>query len=129
MGGDGRWGRGTWQLADPFARSNEAVVPDVDACLRFVALALLEGPAAAAARVPKEAGGAETLKASLDYLRMRVGVPRDMSAPSPVPRSPLCDGLGSLVRRQSRRQVIPCCAAVPCASGVDDRDTLRNRTL
>lgn len=38
-------------LADPYAKPNELVVPDMDACLKHVAHALLKGPHAAAESV------------------------------------------------------------------------------
>mmetsp|Transcript_58562 Transcript_58562/g.134046 ORF Transcript_58562/g.134046 Transcript_58562/m.134046 type:complete len:543 (-) Transcript_58562:165-1793(-) len=71
------------ELADPLAAPNLDVVPDVDACLRYIAHALLVGPEAAALTMPNEGGASSaTLRTALDYLRKRVGVPRDMSFPA-----------------------------------------------
>ena len=70
-------------LADPYAKPNEALVPPVDTCLRHVAAALLGGAEEAAAAATADAATAtaeETaaLVSSLEYLRDRVGCPRDM---------------------------------------------------
>ena len=72
----------TAPLADP---NNESPVrwheADVDAALRHVAAALLDGPDGAADIAKNDAPGAEApepTKAALDYLRRRVGVPRDL---------------------------------------------------
>jgi hypothetical protein len=40
-------GGGKSALADPYAKSNETIVPDMEACLKHVAHALLAGPEAA----------------------------------------------------------------------------------
>lgn len=71
-------------LADPNARPNEAIVPAVDLALKMVALSLVDGdlgvlasPRVGAAGLPS---GGRALRLSLEYLRDRVGVPRDMSA-------------------------------------------------
>ena len=68
-------------LADPYAKPNEAAVAPVDACLRHVARALIEGTDAAEAAAAADVAGAEGADAVADclaYLRDRVGVPRDM---------------------------------------------------
>ena len=69
-------------LADPNARPNEAVVPAVDLALRMVALSMIEGdPSLLSAERTDETGlvsAGVALRASLEYLRDRVGVPRDM---------------------------------------------------
>ncbi|CAM9291835.1 unnamed protein product [Discosporangium mesarthrocarpum] len=70
------------ELADPNARPNQDFVVPVDTALRHdvhVTMALLESPAKA-----KEAGLSENPPADqvvrcLQYLRDRVGVPRDMN--------------------------------------------------
>jgi glutathione S-transferase len=70
------------ELADPNAKPNEAYLPLLDAALRVVAQALLGGgEAAAAGPGPAVAGlvAGGNVAAGLDYLRKRVGVPRDMS--------------------------------------------------
>lgn len=66
------------ELADPNAKPNEAYLPLVDAALRIVAQALLSGPEAAQPAVKGVVVGPQ-VAAALDYLRARVGVPRDMS--------------------------------------------------
>lgn len=65
------------ELADPNAKANEAYIPLLDAALRAVAQSLLEGPEA----VPPPTGFVAPAEVArgLDYLRARVGVPRDMS--------------------------------------------------
>jgi len=78
-------------LADPNAVPNEAVKPSVDACLRIVSLALLNGVDAVNEDLDKivgtlsKQGGSqhvENVVASLAYLRDRIGVPRDMRLPA-----------------------------------------------
>jgi len=64
-------------LADPTAVPAEAAVPAVDLALRHISHALLEGPKAV---TPSAFGAASApTAASLQYLKDRVGVPRDMS--------------------------------------------------
>ena len=92
--GAGRKGMPSYSapLSDPNAVSNEAVLMSVDATLRLISLAMLEGSTdpyeqdmvALANSLTKE-GGAEFAKDcanSLAYLRDRVGVPRDMRLPA-----------------------------------------------
>jgi len=78
-------------LADPKAIPNEAVKPSVDACLRIVSLAMLNGVDAVNEDLDKivetllKEGGSqhvENVAASLAYLRDRIGVPRDMRFPA-----------------------------------------------
>ena len=78
-------------LADPKAVPNDAVQASVDAVLRIVAAAMLEGTEACEAELSgvsealvKEGGTgfAGDVVASLAYLRDRVGVPRDMRLPA-----------------------------------------------
>lgn len=71
------------QLADPYAAPDEQVQPIVDAALRVVCDALLGGEAALnglepalQAAVPAEQ--ASSVVSSLEYLRDRIGVPRDL---------------------------------------------------
>ena len=66
------------ELSDPNARANDAYLGLLDAALRAVAQALLSGPEAARPAVAGIVAG-ERVAAGLDYLRARVGVPRDMS--------------------------------------------------
>ena len=70
-------------LADPNARPNEAVVPAVELALKMLALSLIDGDLAVLSAERAEAAGLLTagpaLRLSLEYLRDRVGVPRDMS--------------------------------------------------
>ena len=88
--GAGRPGPRQFQapLADPTAIPDEASVAPVGAVMRLVVRAMLEGdgnppPAAAAAEVVAAAGGRrKEVAASLRYLCLRVGVPRDMSQPA-----------------------------------------------
>jgi glutathione S-transferase len=65
-------------LADPRAKPDELAVPAVDAALRHVVHALLEGPEVAYA-APRSTLPPQEVTKSLAYLRDRVGVPRDMS--------------------------------------------------
>jgi len=78
-------------LADPNAVPSEGVQAGVDTVLRIVNLAMLEGRDKHEASMKKVAetavreGGQEYtdgLVASIVYLRMRVGVPRDMKLPA-----------------------------------------------
>ena len=78
-------------LADPKAIPNEAVKPSVDACLRIVSLAMLNGVDTVNEDLDKivetllKEGGSqhvENVAASLAYLRDRIGVPRDMRFPA-----------------------------------------------
>eukprot|EP00980_Cylindrotheca_fusiformis_P030083 scaffold24330_cov127-Cylindrotheca_fusiformis.AAC.1 len=78
-------------LSDPNARPNDSVISSVDASLKLVSLALLNGVEtgneamiAIAESIAKEGGNglvAEVV-ASLTYLRDRIGVPRDMRLPA-----------------------------------------------
>jgi glutathione S-transferase len=68
-------------LSDPRATHDEASLPQVDAALRHVVHALLEGPAAAEASL-SQGLDPRAAAASLGYLRDRVSVPRDMSYPA-----------------------------------------------
>uniref|UniRef100_A0A7R9WIC7 Uncharacterized protein n=1 Tax=Pseudictyota dubia TaxID=2749911 RepID=A0A7R9WIC7_9STRA len=76
-------------LADPYAQPDPTVVPHVDAALRVVCAALNEEDSATDAEHVAGLNGQEVrdavpakqvdgVKASLAYLRDRVGVPRDM---------------------------------------------------
>ncbi len=72
------------ELADPNAKPNEAYVPLLDLALRGVAHAMLlgGGPDVETARPAVAVAGVvagEAVAGGLDYLRDRVGVPRDMS--------------------------------------------------
>merc|ERR1712194_730540 len=78
-------------LADPNATSNEAVPASVDATLRVISLAMLEGTdkvdsamAEVASAIVKEGGESfsQDVVNSLSYLRDRIGVPRDMRLPA-----------------------------------------------
>lgn len=69
-------------LADPYAKANEEVVPDVDACLRHVAHALLAGTQTAADKLVKPQVDSRVQVECLRYLRQRISVPRDMSYPA-----------------------------------------------
>ncbi len=64
-------------LADPNAKPNEAYLPLLDAALRAVAQGLLQGYETLPAPTGFVAG--EAVAQGLEYLRERVGVPRDMS--------------------------------------------------
>lgn len=66
-------------LADPNARPNEAYIPLLDSALRCVALGLLQGPEAVPPAATAFKGMGEAVASGLDYLRDRVGCPRDMS--------------------------------------------------
>jgi len=83
----GRWQReggfGRSVLADPYAKPEEALIPDTDACLRIVTHALMHGTDEAAKVMNKDGlGHAAAQKTCLQYLQKRVGVPRDMSYPA-----------------------------------------------
>lgn len=78
-------------LADPYAEPSQAVMEGVDAMMRVVCLALLQGTEAHESslkdvvRVVKEQGSLEYsngVSDSLAYVRDRVGVPRDMKLPA-----------------------------------------------
>ena len=71
-------------LSDPNARPGEAHIPAVDVALRSVVFAMLQ-PDVSSIPSPATRGGpydVNATKASLAYLRDRVGVPRDMSYPA-----------------------------------------------
>jgi glutathione S-transferase len=83
--GAGEPGRKRFQapLADPTATPLEAAVAPTSAALRCIAAALISGQPASAAELRAAAGGlAREVSASLAYLRLRIGVPRDMSQPA-----------------------------------------------
>jgi len=72
-------------LADPYAVPDLDPLADMEACLRLVAAALLSGHAHAPALAyspARDAAVSRKLAVSLEYLRDRVGVPRDMSYPA-----------------------------------------------
>jgi len=73
-------------LADPYATPDEARISELDVLLRHVAHALVDGADAAADGLKYDADGlranAKELVKCLEYLRDRVGVPRDMSEPA-----------------------------------------------
>lgn len=84
-GQPGGWaGPGKAELADPYAKPNEAIIDAVDTSLRHVGAILLDDGADAVAELSedlKAASGTEggrSLAACLAYLRDRIGVPRDM---------------------------------------------------
>ena len=73
-------------LADPYAQPNLALTAEMDLCLRYITLALLDGydtkptlPTQGVIFAPEVKKG---LVASLSYLKARIGVPRDMSYPA-----------------------------------------------
>merc|ERR1712087_1055213 len=74
------------ELADPYAKPDESVVPTVEACLQIVAQAMLEGETNAVPQDTKFAtalmetarGSNQSVANSLAYLRDRIGVPRDL---------------------------------------------------
>jgi glutathione S-transferase len=80
--GAGEAGRKQFQapLADPYAVPNEKYVDSVDAWLRIVADAMLDG--SAEPLQPSEPKKDKEIAKCLRYLRERVGVPRDMSYPA-----------------------------------------------
>lgn len=93
--GVGDWGRGNpyrSELADPYARPGTELVPGLSALLLLVAASLTgqygktnrKTLAEATRKVLAETGLAQVVKAAdcLEYLCMRVGVPRDMSMPA-----------------------------------------------
>ncbi|GKY93609.1 hypothetical protein MPSEU_000328300 [Mayamaea pseudoterrestris] len=78
-------------LADPNASPSEAVMMGVDAAMRIVCLALLQGTVEQEANISQvaklfaEKGGQEYVNGvadSLIYMRDRIGVPRDMQLPA-----------------------------------------------
>ena len=75
------------ELADPYAKADESMVPFVDAALQIVAQAMLDGetntiPDASFAQAlldaTKGSSNSKGVAASLAYLRDRIGVPRDL---------------------------------------------------
>lgn len=75
------------ELADPYAKADESMVPFVDAALQIVAQAMLDGetntiPDASFAQAlldaTKGSSNCKGVAASLAYLRDRIGVPRDL---------------------------------------------------
>lgn len=74
------------ELADPYAKPDEAVIPTVEACLKIVAQAMLEGETNAiptdtkfaTALLDRAHGSNQSVANSLAYLRDRIGVPRDL---------------------------------------------------
>lgn len=69
----------TADLADPNAKPNEAYVPLLDAALRGVAHSMLVGREGMSMPPGEGFVAGEAVAQGLDYLRARVGVPRDMS--------------------------------------------------
>jgi glutathione S-transferase len=78
-------------LSDPNAVPNDAVIGSVDASLKIVSLAMMDGVESAndamlqvASLIAKEDGNKMIgdVVASLSYLRDRIGVPRDMRLPA-----------------------------------------------
>mmetsp|Transcript_7452 Transcript_7452/g.16470 ORF Transcript_7452/g.16470 Transcript_7452/m.16470 type:complete len:552 (+) Transcript_7452:33-1688(+) len=77
-------------LSDPYASPNEDLIQSVDALLRIAAVAMLRGDASVArdarSLAEKEVGvppgGWDVAAKCLEYLRDRVGVPRDMQMPA-----------------------------------------------
>ena len=84
------WSGYSAPLADPDAVPNDAVKVTVDACLKVISLAMLEGRVddggmEEVVSVAKGVGGREHVAdvvSSLEYLRDRIGVPRDMRLPA-----------------------------------------------
>jgi glutathione S-transferase len=75
-------------LSDPKAKPNESIIPSVDGMLRLVSLALLDGVESWESQtddlsrlVVNNDSSSDVIK-SLEYLRDRVGVPRDMRLPA-----------------------------------------------
>jgi len=66
-------------LADPNAKPNEAYLPLLDAALRGVAHSMLVGREGVMTPPGEGFVAGEAVAEGLDYLRARVGVPRDMS--------------------------------------------------
>jgi glutathione S-transferase len=78
-------------LSDPNAVPNDSVKTSVDACLRILSLAMLNGIDSVSKEMDvlvdtlMKYGGSDHVKnvvASLSYLRDRIGVPRDMRLPA-----------------------------------------------
>jgi glutathione S-transferase len=82
-------------LADPAATPNEVIMPALDLILRAVAMSLVQSQnprfsnngtnneSVMATAIPLlDYGSAQSLADCLDYLRTRIGVPRDMSYPA-----------------------------------------------
>jgi len=71
-------------LADPYAVPNLDYQADVDALLRITTMALLQGSPLSelGASSSSDEQEKEALVSSLEYLRDRIGVPRDMSYPA-----------------------------------------------
>ena len=79
-------------LADPHAKPDLTFQPPMSAALQCTALALLDGPDAAAElyrnlewlgdNATERQRNAEAVTVGLQYLRDRVGVPRDMQLPA-----------------------------------------------
>ena len=83
--GAGEVGKKQFQapLADPYAIPNEKYVPIVDEWLRIVTEALLDGSTKPLEEISLSAAKKDKNVAKcLEYLRDRVGVPRDMSYPA-----------------------------------------------
>uniref|UniRef100_A0A6U4MI67 Uncharacterized protein n=2 Tax=Hemiselmis andersenii TaxID=464988 RepID=A0A6U4MI67_HEMAN len=75
------------ELADPGAPSDERFLEDVSTALRHVSNALINGHESCAAALKADLADApkarkEAVLECLDYLRLRVSVPRDMSYPA-----------------------------------------------
>lgn len=69
-------------LADPYAVPNLNYQGQVDECLRHVAQALIDGSAGPTEPSSNTSSEAKAVRKCLEYLRDRVGVPRDMSYPA-----------------------------------------------
>lgn len=78
-------------LADPYATPNEDLVPDVDAALRVITCTLLESGDDAWRETQLDFSPADgtssqeerrTVALCLNYLKRRIGVPRDMTYPA-----------------------------------------------
>jgi len=69
-------------LSDPNAQTNKEALPVVDALLRHVLDALLDGPEAAKGERLSRGIEPRAAAAALGYLRDRISVPRDMSFPA-----------------------------------------------
>ena len=72
-------------LADPAATPNDAAIPALDLLLRYVTMSLLgkSNPSILSEAVSRlDTTSCESLARCLDYLRARIGVPRDMTYPA-----------------------------------------------
>lgn len=87
----GKWraegGGSRSDLADPYAEPDPRFIDDVETALRHITCGLLDGHEAATSGLKSAMqdapdGRRKAVVASLDYLRLRVSVPRDMSYPA-----------------------------------------------